>query len=48
MKKPISLDSSDTFGRALRFAQLLCGLGYGTLIVPQSDGRYLIFYLPKE
>ena len=48
MKKPISLDWEDTFPEALAFAQVLCLLGYGMLIVPHADGRCLIFYQPKE
>lgn len=47
MKKPISLDWSDTFDEALRFAKVLCRLGYGTLIIPYPDGRCRVFYQPK-
>ena len=48
MKKLISLDWEDTLDKAIGFAYVLCGLGYGTLIIPHPDGRCLIFYQPKE
>jgi hypothetical protein len=48
MKQPISLLGEKAFDAALGFAKVLCKLGYGTLIIPNRNGRFLIFYLPKE
>jgi len=48
MKESISLLGEKAFDEALGFAKILCKLGYGTLVTPQQNGRFLIFYQPKR